>query len=61
MTIELNTFAAACYDMNSIAELEQALIDGPDATDMKEWDLSEEEWREQVRQALAELKEDAKK
>ena len=61
MTIELNTFAAACYDMNSIAELEQALIDGPDSTDMKEWDLSEEEWREQVGQALAELKEDAKK
>jgi len=61
MTIELNTFAAACYDMNSIAELEQALIDGPDATDMKEWNLSEEEWREQVEAALAELKEDAKK
>ena len=61
MTIELNTFAAACYDMNSIAELEQALIDGPDATDMKEWNLSEEEWCEQVEAALAELKEDAKK
>jgi len=61
MTIEMNTFAAACYDMNSIAELEQALIDGPDATDMKEWNLSEEEWREQVEAALAELKEDAKK
>jgi len=61
MTIELNTFAAACYDMNSIVELEQALIDGPDATDMKEWGLSEEEWREQVEAALAELREDAKK
>ena len=61
MTIELNTFAAACYDMNSIVELEQALKDGPDATDMQEWDLTESEWTEQVEAALAELKEDAKK
>lgn len=54
-----NTFAAACYNMNSIAELEQALIDGPDATDMREWSLAEAGWREQVTIALGELREDA--
>ncbi len=30
MKIQENTFAAACYDMNSIAELEEALRNGPD-------------------------------
>lgn len=50
-----NTFAAACYDMNSVAELEQALKDGPDATDMNKWGLTESEWTEQVELALAEL------
>lgn len=58
MTIELNTFAAACYENNSIAELEQALNDGPDATDMNEWGLDESEWREQVELALAEKRAD---
>jgi hypothetical protein len=58
MSIQDNTFAAACYNDNSIAELEQALSDGPDATDMKEWGLSESEWREQVEEALAELRAD---
>lgn len=56
MNIELNTFASACYDDNSIDELEQALIDGPDATDMTNWNLSESEWWGQVEHALAELR-----
>jgi len=54
-----NTFAAACYNMNSVEELEQALRDGPDVTDMKEWGLTESEWREQVTTALNELRQDA--
>lgn len=54
MTIELNTFAAACYDMNSIDELEQALKNGPDTADMNEWGLTESEWREQIELAIAE-------
>ena len=58
MSIQDNTFAAACYNDNSITELEQALIDGPDATDMAEWGLSESEWREQIEQAQAELRAD---
>jgi len=58
MSIQDHTFAAACYNDNTIAELEKALADGPDATDMATWGLSESEWREQVRQALAELRTD---
>lgn len=58
MTIELNTFAAACYDSNSIAELEAALKDGPDAANMNEWGLTESEWLEQIELALAEKRAD---
>jgi hypothetical protein len=53
-----NTFAAACYDQNSIADLETALAGEPDATDMATWDLTEEEWRAQIEQALAAKRED---
>jgi len=52
MTIQNNTFAAACYDQNSIEDLVQALSNGPDATDMATWGLTEDEWREQVQLAL---------
>jgi len=60
MSIEQNTFAEACYDMNSIAELEVALANEPDETDMKEWNLASDEWREQIEIALNELKSDEK-
>ena len=30
-----NTFAAACYDGNTIADLENALVGDADKTDMK--------------------------
>ena len=56
MEIRDNTFAAACYNDNSIAELEQALIDGPDTADMAAWGLSENEWREQIEQAITEMR-----
>lgn len=59
MTIQSNTFAAACYDMNSIADLRDALENGPDATDMREWGLTESEWAEQIKLAIAELIADA--
>lgn len=47
-----NTFAAACYDMNSIASLEAALSGPADKTDMREWNLTEQEWRDQIELAL---------
>ena len=56
--IELNTFAAACYEQNSMSELLEALENGPDATDMKEWGLSESEWKEQIQLAIDELYKD---
>jgi hypothetical protein len=52
--IESNTFAQACYDMNSIEELEDALKGDADETDMKTWCICSEEWRDQVELALAE-------
>lgn len=47
-----NTFAAACYDQNSARELEAALRNGPDASDMREWNLTPEEWVKQIKLAL---------
>lgn len=61
MSIQTNTFAEACYNQNSIEELEQALIDGPDCKDIEVWNLTNEEWEKQVKDALAELREDEKK
>ena len=47
-----NTFAAACYDQNSIKELEAALIAPADATDMATWKLTEEEYFVNIKSAL---------
>jgi hypothetical protein len=56
--IDDNTFAAACYDQNSIADLEQCLINGPDKTDMRTWNITAGEWMEQIQLALAAKRED---
>lgn len=56
--IALNTFAAACYDQNTIEDLEVALAGEPDQTDMAAWDLTADEWRDQIRLAIAALRED---
>ncbi len=48
-----NTFAAACYDNNSIEEIRAALAHPKaDATDCEEWGITPTEWREQLQQAL---------
>lgn len=49
-----NTFAAACYDQNTVEELMEALSNGPDEQDMRDWSLTADEWRAQVALALAE-------
>lgn len=59
MTIEQGTFAEACYNMNTVEELENALVCGADELDMKEWGLTESTWREQIKIAISELKADA--
>lgn len=53
-TIKPNTFAEACYDQNSIAELEEALAGQPDVIDMETWRLTAPEWYEQIEIALEE-------
>ena len=58
--IESNTFAAACYDQNSIADLEHALTFAEvDATDCATWKITPTQWREAIEDALAALREDA--
>lgn len=52
--IEDNTFAHACYDQNSIAELEAALArEAADKMDCETWGITPTEWREQIKLALA--------
>ena len=48
-----NSFAAACYNQNTVADLEEALQGEPDEGDMATWNLTPAEWRAQIEQALA--------
>lgn len=50
-----NTFAEACFNQNTIAELQAALANGADANDMKTWGLSESEWKENIELAIEAL------
>lgn len=52
-TIKNDTFAAACYDTCTIAELDAALRGLANPDDCAEWNISAEEWREAVETALA--------
>ena len=51
--IESGSFAEACYNQNSIRELEDALASAPDAVELETWGLTADEWREQIELALA--------
>ena len=58
--IENGSFAEACFDQNSIAELEDALaFVAADATDCNTWGISPGEWRRQITLALAAKREAA--
>ncbi len=59
MIIDENTFAAACYEQNTIAELEEALTADPDPVDMETWGLTEDEYYAQIKLALAAKRGDA--
>jgi hypothetical protein len=50
--IDENTFAAACYDQNSINELKTAIASPPDATDLINWNLTEAEYFANIKLAL---------
>jgi hypothetical protein len=53
-----NTFAAACYNDCSIADLVAALAGPADQADCATWGLTEAEWRDGIETALAAKRED---
>jgi hypothetical protein len=52
-----NAFAIACYDDNTIADLEAALAGEPDQADMDAWEIDADEWRAAIELGLAALRE----
>lgn len=53
-------FAEACYDQNSIAELQACLnATEPDVTDMKNWGITADQWKEAITAALEDKSADA--
>ncbi len=57
MNIAPGTFAEACFEHNSIIELETALTGDADSSEMLYWDITAEEWVNHIKSALAALKE----
>lgn len=55
--IESGSFAAACYDSNSIDDLKMALVGSADANDCAAWDITAIEWREQIELAIVAMQE----
>ena len=53
-----NNFAAACYDQNSIAELQDSLAGEPDIIDCQEWKITCNEWIDAIQSAIAEKQDD---
>ena len=53
-----NCFAAACYNMNSLSELREALTEEPDMADCKAWRITGAEWYAQIRLAIAALEQE---
>lgn len=56
----LTGFAEACYDTNSISQLEEALKQrAADQTDCQEWKITPTQWRAAIAEVLAAKKADA--
>lgn len=53
MIIDENSFAAAAYEQNTIADLEAALHAPADPVDMEAWGLTEDKYYAQIKLALA--------
>lgn len=51
-----SNFAVACFDGNTMEELENASHFCADEGDMKGWDISREEWHDAIKTALEERK-----
>lgn len=54
MSIQENTFAEACYNQNTIEELQAAFKSPADETDMQEWGLTESEYFDEIKTAVLE-------
>lgn len=55
MSAQQNKFRDACYDTNTAQELREALtLPEADATDLREWDITPDEWRDAIKDALSE-------
>ena len=50
-----NTFAAACFEQNSLDELKSLRDEQPDQADMQAWGLSADEWRAEIEAAIEAL------
>lgn len=53
MSIKENTFAAACFDDNSIEELETALMSPPCPLSMSDWGLTPDDYYVEIECALS--------
>ena len=56
--IKSGTFAEACYNMNSILELKEMYNNEADSSDMKQWNITPDEWKENIALAIEELESD---
>lgn len=54
---KIRRFANACIDTNTVLELQEALNSAPDNTDMREWNLTEDEYEAAIKLALREMSE----
>jgi hypothetical protein len=52
MVDKVKDFAEACCDQNSLKELKDALVREADETDMKTWNITEDQWREALEVAI---------
>lgn len=48
-------FTEACLDNNTLTELREALTGPADPFDMKDWGLTESEWRTAIQAAIEEM------
>ena len=56
--IELNTFACACYEQNTIEELKESPLK-IDKSELKIWNLTRAQYRDQILLAIAHRERDA--
>ncbi|MGB9131551.1 MAG: hypothetical protein WCB90_02920 [Methanosarcina sp.] len=51
-TDKVKNFAEACCDQNSVKELKEALTGKANETEMKKWNLTDDQWREALKVAI---------